>query len=86
LLFLSPDLGLNKDFKQMLSEHADFKALAVKEIHAASDGTRKVEIILLYFVYLGGYLMTFYISVFSLKITCISCLYFFNFVSGESFC
>ncbi|KEH20004.1 dual-specificity RNA methyltransferase RlmN [Medicago truncatula] len=34
--------GLKKDFKQMLSEHADFKALAVKEIHAASDGTRKI--------------------------------------------
>ncbi|GAU50057.1 hypothetical protein TSUD_186920 [Trifolium subterraneum] len=34
--------GLNKDFKKMLSENADFKALAVKEIHAASDGTRKI--------------------------------------------
>jgi hypothetical protein len=46
LLFISPHLGLNKDFKKMLSENADFKALAVKEIHAASDGTRKVETIL----------------------------------------
>ncbi|CAJ2636478.1 unnamed protein product [Trifolium pratense] len=34
--------GLNKDFKKMLSENADFMALAVKEIHAASDGTRKI--------------------------------------------
>lgn len=34
--------GLNKDFKKMLSENAYFKALAVKEIHTASDGTRKI--------------------------------------------
>ncbi|XP_027187279.1 uncharacterized protein [Cicer arietinum] len=34
--------GLNKDFKKMLSEKADFKALAVKDIHTASDGTRKI--------------------------------------------
>ncbi|CAK8561666.1 unnamed protein product [Lathyrus sativus] len=34
--------GLNKDFKKMLSQNADFKALAVKEIHTASDGTRKI--------------------------------------------
>lgn len=29
----------------MLSENAKFKALALKEIHTASDGTRKVEMI-----------------------------------------
>ncbi|XP_028794850.1 uncharacterized protein LOC114750414 isoform X2 [Neltuma alba] len=34
--------GLNKDFKKMLSEHAEFRALSLKEIHAASDGTRKI--------------------------------------------
>ncbi|ESW25628.1 hypothetical protein PHAVU_003G052100 [Phaseolus vulgaris] len=34
--------GLNKDFKKMLSENAEFKALALKEIHTASDGTRKI--------------------------------------------
>ncbi|XP_061372321.1 uncharacterized protein LOC133314812 [Gastrolobium bilobum] len=34
--------GLNKDFKKMLSENAEFKALALKEIRAASDGTRKI--------------------------------------------
>lgn len=28
----------------MLCEHADFKALSLKDIHTASDGTRKVEI------------------------------------------
>jgi hypothetical protein len=56
LLFISPHLGLNKDFKKMLSENADFKALAVKEIHAASDGTRKVEIILLCFVFSSYYI------------------------------
>ncbi|XP_020225536.1 uncharacterized protein LOC109807432 [Cajanus cajan] len=34
--------GLNKDFKKMLNENAEFKALALKEIHTASDGTRKI--------------------------------------------
>lgn len=33
--------GLNKDFKSMLSEHAEFKALTLKDIIKASDGTRK---------------------------------------------
>uniref|UniRef100_A0A1D1XMN5 Ribosomal RNA large subunit methyltransferase N n=1 Tax=Anthurium amnicola TaxID=1678845 RepID=A0A1D1XMN5_9ARAE len=33
--------GLNKDFKQMLSENATFKALYVKNILTSSDGTRK---------------------------------------------
>lgn len=33
--------GLNKDFKQMLCEHAAFKALSLKDIRTASDGTRK---------------------------------------------
>lgn len=35
----------------MLSENAEFKALALKEIRTASDGTRKVEMILLCFVF-----------------------------------
>ncbi|GLT86438.1 hypothetical protein SLE2022_045790 [Rubroshorea leprosula] len=34
--------GLNKDFKKMLSEHATFKALSLKDILIASDGTRKI--------------------------------------------
>ncbi|WVZ26046.1 hypothetical protein V8G54_004590 [Vigna mungo] len=34
--------GLNKDFKKMLNENAEFKALALKEIRTASDGTRKI--------------------------------------------
>ncbi|KAI4314318.1 hypothetical protein L6164_027239 [Bauhinia variegata] len=34
--------GLNKDFKKMLSENADFKALSLKETRTASDGTRKI--------------------------------------------
>ncbi|XP_020265068.1 LOW QUALITY PROTEIN: uncharacterized protein LOC109840734 [Asparagus officinalis] len=34
--------GLNKDFKKMLSENASFKALSVKDIFTASDGTRKI--------------------------------------------
>ncbi|RDX93638.1 rlmN, partial [Mucuna pruriens] len=34
--------GLNKDFKKMLNENAEFKALALKEICTASDGTRKI--------------------------------------------
>lgn len=33
--------GLNKDFRKMLSENASFKALSVKDIVTASDGTRK---------------------------------------------
>lgn len=33
--------GLNKDFNKMLSENAEFKALSLKEILTASDGTRK---------------------------------------------
>lgn len=33
--------GLNKDFKKMLSEHAEFRALFMKDILTASDGTRK---------------------------------------------
>ncbi|XP_054775819.1 uncharacterized protein LOC129284381 isoform X3 [Prosopis cineraria] len=34
--------GLNKDFKKMLSENAEFRALSLKEIRTASDGTRKI--------------------------------------------
>ncbi|KAL3631029.1 hypothetical protein CASFOL_024013 [Castilleja foliolosa] len=33
--------GLNKDFKRMLGEHADFKALHFKDMYTASDGTKK---------------------------------------------
>ncbi|KAK1327267.1 hypothetical protein QJS10_CPA01g01325 [Acorus calamus] len=33
--------GLNKDFRKMLSENAEFKALTLKDILTASDGTRK---------------------------------------------
>lgn len=42
-------VGLNKDFKKMLSEHAEFRALSLKDILTSSDGTRKVEII--FFIY-----------------------------------
>ncbi|KAH7510743.1 hypothetical protein FEM48_ZijujUnG0054600 [Ziziphus jujuba var. spinosa] len=34
--------GLNKDFKKMLSENAEFKALSLKRILTASDGTKKI--------------------------------------------
>lgn len=34
--------GLNKEFRKMLSENASFKSLMIKDIHEASDGTRKV--------------------------------------------
>ncbi|CAL9238094.1 unnamed protein product [Arabidopsis halleri] len=34
--------GLNKDLKRMISEHAEFGALALKDIRSASDGTRKI--------------------------------------------
>ncbi|KAJ4711116.1 Dual-specificity RNA methyltransferase [Melia azedarach] len=34
--------GLNKDFKKMLSEHAEFKALSLKDVLTAADGTRKI--------------------------------------------
>ncbi|KAK9104503.1 hypothetical protein Scep_021347 [Stephania cephalantha] len=34
--------GLNKNFKKMLSELTEFKALALKDIRTASDGTRKI--------------------------------------------
>lgn len=33
--------GLNKDFKKMLSERAELRALSFKEIRAAADGTKK---------------------------------------------
>ncbi|KAF5443162.1 hypothetical protein F2P56_035745, partial [Juglans regia] len=33
--------GLNKDFKKMLCENAEFKVLSLKEILTACDGTRK---------------------------------------------
>ncbi|KAI3467517.1 hypothetical protein Pfo_024180 [Paulownia fortunei] len=34
--------GLNKDFKRMLSEHAELKVLQLKDLLAASDGTKKI--------------------------------------------
>ncbi|GAB4839808.1 hypothetical protein Ancab_020518 [Ancistrocladus abbreviatus] len=34
--------GINKDFKKMLSMHAEFRALALKDILSASDGTKKI--------------------------------------------
>ncbi|KAF5443161.1 hypothetical protein F2P56_035744 [Juglans regia] len=34
--------GLNKDFKKMLCENAEFKVLSLKEILTACDGTRKI--------------------------------------------
>ncbi|XP_073132014.1 uncharacterized protein [Henckelia pumila] len=34
--------GLNKDFKRMLSKHADFKTLDFKDMLTASDGTKKI--------------------------------------------
>ncbi|RVX10401.1 Dual-specificity RNA methyltransferase RlmN [Vitis vinifera] len=41
-IFCQPYVGLNKDFKSMLSEHAEFKALTLKDSIKASDGTRKL--------------------------------------------
>ncbi|KAJ3695312.1 hypothetical protein LUZ60_000689 [Juncus effusus] len=34
--------GLNKDFRKMISENASLKALTFKDVHTASDGTRKI--------------------------------------------
>ncbi|KAG9140488.1 hypothetical protein Leryth_016206 [Lithospermum erythrorhizon] len=34
--------GLNKEFKKMLAEHAEFKALHLKDVITASDGTKKM--------------------------------------------
>ncbi|CAO2208798.1 unnamed protein product [Urochloa humidicola] len=34
--------GLNKDFRKMITERADVKALTMKDIVTASDGTRKI--------------------------------------------
>ncbi|GAB2220500.1 hypothetical protein Drorol1_Dr00008156 [Drosera rotundifolia] len=34
--------GLNKDFKKMLSMNAEFRALSLKDIRTASDGTKKI--------------------------------------------
>ncbi|KAH7651036.1 23S rRNA (adenine(2503)-C(2))-methyltransferase protein [Dioscorea alata] len=34
--------GLNKEFQKMLSKNASFKSLIIKDIHEASDGTRKI--------------------------------------------
>lgn len=42
-IYVSILIGLNKDFKKMISEHAEFGALSVKDIRSASDGTRKVN-------------------------------------------
>jgi 23S rRNA (adenine2503-C2)-methyltransferase len=36
-------IGLNKDFRNMLRENAEFKALSLKQIVTAADGTRKVH-------------------------------------------
>lgn len=36
-------IGLNKNFRKMLSENAEFKALSLKQIISAADGTRKVR-------------------------------------------
>lgn len=33
--------GLNKDLRKMLSVHAEFKALSLRDVRTASDGTRK---------------------------------------------
>lgn len=40
---LSHFIGLNKDFKRMIGEHAEFGALSFKDVRSASDGTRKVN-------------------------------------------
>lgn len=34
--------GLNKDLRKMLSVHAEFKALSLRDVRTASDGTRKI--------------------------------------------
>ncbi|XP_010533940.1 PREDICTED: uncharacterized protein LOC104809600 isoform X3 [Tarenaya hassleriana] len=34
--------GLNKDFKKMLCNHAELKALSLKDVRTASDGTKKI--------------------------------------------
>ncbi|KAF3431285.1 hypothetical protein FNV43_RR26015 [Rhamnella rubrinervis] len=34
--------GLNRDFKKMLNENAEFKALSLKNMLTASDGTKKI--------------------------------------------
>lgn len=34
--------GLNKDFKKLLREHAEFRVLSLKDILKAADGTRKI--------------------------------------------
>lgn len=44
-------IGLNKDLKRMISEHAEFGALSFKDIRSASDGTRKVNRSFLFFSY-----------------------------------
>ena len=40
-------IGLNKDLTMMLTKFAKLKALQVKDIITATDGTRKVNIIIL---------------------------------------
>ncbi|XP_047310360.1 dual-specificity RNA methyltransferase RlmN isoform X2 [Impatiens glandulifera] len=34
--------GLNREFKKMLDNHAEFRALSLKDIRTATDGTRKI--------------------------------------------
>lgn len=43
MLYCTLLLGLNKDLKRMLSDHASFQPLSLKDIKTASDGTRKVS-------------------------------------------
>lgn len=35
---------MNKDFRKMLGAHAEFKALQLKDMLTASDGTKKVNL------------------------------------------
>lgn len=48
-VLLSNSVGLNRDFKKMLSEHAEFEALSLKDIRTAADGTKKVDLSFSYF-------------------------------------
>ncbi|EPS62920.1 hypothetical protein M569_11868, partial [Genlisea aurea] len=34
--------GLNKNFREMLSQHADFKVLSLRDVRTSSDGTKKM--------------------------------------------
>lgn len=76
---------MNKDFKKMLSANAEFKALSLKEIHTASDGTRKVEMIFFHFLLIYSYLTTLvYLPSYNFNLEVAYIVFTFNFMTAHT--